>query len=227
MTILTAKTGTNADLFPDVLALYAKPGDRILDMTYGKGVFWKKVDRSQYRVVTNDCIMPADYDYDCRQTGFNPADFDVVIFDPPYMHTSGTVKESIAKCYQTNTSAVFKNQKDVDAFFVAGISEARRLLCKGGYCIVKCQDTIESAKPKWTHVKIMQAEGFVCEDLFVMVQNGTPAMSGRWSRQYHARKNHSYFIVLKKLSGPSGAVARTTGGARQPSQRACSLNNFE
>jgi hypothetical protein len=121
------------------------------------------------------------------------------VFDPPYMHTSGTVKESIAKCYNTNSSAVFKNQKDVDAFFVAGAAEAKRILKPKGILIVKCQDTIESAQPKWTHVKIMQMDGFKCEDLFILVQTTTPAMSGRWTKQYHARKNHSYFIVLRKL----------------------------
>jgi methylase of polypeptide subunit release factors len=199
MPILTAKVGTNADLFPDVLTMWAKPGDCILDLTYGKGVFWRKIDRSAICVTTNDLVEPADHAYDLRQTEFPDNSFDVVVFDPPYMHTSGTVKESIAKCYNTNSSAVFKNQKDVDAFFVAGAAEAKRILKPKGILIVKCQDTIESAQPKWTHVKIMQMDGFKCEDLFILVQTTTPAMSGRWTKQYHARKNHSYFIVLRKL----------------------------
>jgi hypothetical protein len=31
-------------LFAQVAKLYFRPGDRIADVTYGKGVFWRQVD---------------------------------------------------------------------------------------------------------------------------------------------------------------------------------------
>jgi 16S rRNA G966 N2-methylase RsmD len=196
--ILTARTGTNADLFPDVIELYAKHGDRILDMTYGKGVFWRKIDTTLYQLTTNDSLNNAQFHYDCRQTGFESGSFDVVVFDPPYQHTSGYTKTSYDTCYNQNASTTFRNQKDVDAFYAAGCAEAHRLLATRGILIVKCQDTIESGRQHWTHLKIITTYGFHCEDLFVLMQSSTPAMSSKWTKQYHARKNHSYFIVLQK-----------------------------
>jgi len=59
--VLTGVVGTNADLFPQALALYVKSGARVLDMTWGLGVFWKNVDRAQYDLVRNDIDEISDY----------------------------------------------------------------------------------------------------------------------------------------------------------------------
>jgi hypothetical protein len=40
-------------------------------------------------------------------------------------------------------------------------------------------------------------KGFMIEDLFVLLRNNRPGVS-RVIRQVHARKNHSYFLVLRK-----------------------------
>jgi hypothetical protein len=100
--ILTAKVGTNADLFPDVLALYAKPADRILDMTYGKGVFWRNVARSTFDLVTNDLHEDADFHEDFRATSHVDESFDMVVLDPPYMRTNNT-PGIMASNYQNQT----------------------------------------------------------------------------------------------------------------------------
>ena len=50
------------------------------------------------------------------------------------------------------------------------------------------------------HVELIQAfeeQGFVAEDLFVVVRQNKPGVSSA-VRQVHARKNHSYFLVLWK-----------------------------
>ena len=41
--ILSAYIQNNEDIFPLILSLYVPIGDEIADVTYGKGVFWKKV----------------------------------------------------------------------------------------------------------------------------------------------------------------------------------------
>ena len=83
--ILTAQTGNNASLFPDILDLYVPESSRVLDMTYGKGVFWKLVDESQYNLVRND-IEPdrGDMSADFCNIPFDDKTFDAVVFDPPY-----------------------------------------------------------------------------------------------------------------------------------------------
>src|SRR5690606_5361610 len=46
--VLTALQGTNADLIERVAQIYLKPGMAVADVTYGKGVFWQKVDTGQF-----------------------------------------------------------------------------------------------------------------------------------------------------------------------------------
>ena len=40
--IFSAYVGNNSDIFPKVLKLHVEDGAKIADVTYGKGVFWKK-----------------------------------------------------------------------------------------------------------------------------------------------------------------------------------------
>lgn len=35
-------------------------------------------------------------------------------------------------------------------------------------------------------------------DLFVLMQNGQPTMRHKSEQQKHARRNHSYFLVMRK-----------------------------
>jgi hypothetical protein len=52
-----------------------------------------------------------------------------------------------------------------------------------------------------THVELINEfikYGYICEDLFVIVRNNKPGVS-RILKQRHARKNHSYFLVFRKI----------------------------
>jgi len=56
--------GNNDELFHRVSRLYLKDGCRIADVTYGKGVFWKKIDTGQYDFWPSDLITCPDALYD-------------------------------------------------------------------------------------------------------------------------------------------------------------------
>lgn len=199
MKVLSAMMGSNADLFPSVLKLYAPLGSRVLDMTFGKGVFWRNVPQGGYLLTSNDLIQPADMHEDFRRMSFPDQSFDVVVLDPPYAYSpKSTVKESIAGCYGLNNSVDISNMQKVLELYEGGISEARRLLTKNGILIVKTQDIIQSNRQWWMHCKMMNQPGFLCEDLFVLVQDSIPASDPKWINQAHARKNHSFFVVLRK-----------------------------
>lgn len=90
--VLTAKVGTNADLFPDILRIYAKPGDKIADVTYGRGVFWRKVDTSQYECfftdLAKDIEPPAIGGVDMRDLPYEDESMDMVVIDPPYAYST-------------------------------------------------------------------------------------------------------------------------------------------
>ena len=198
--ILTALVGTNADLFPHILQLYAKPGDKIADVTYGRGVFWKNVDTSQYEFYPSDIQTGVDM---C-QLPYRDNSFNMVIIDPPYMHTPGTVEDSISGQYQVNALAEtgIRRTQDVIELYRLGMIEAKRILEPRGFMVVKCQDGIESGKQHWNHIALYNIAvvslNMYGKDLFVLVQRNQPAR--RWPHQLHARKNHSYFWVFQKMS---------------------------
>ena len=186
--ILTAVTGTNADLIPEIFSLHVAKGSVVADVTYGRGVFWRNIDASQYNLLKSDLSQGVDF----SRLPYADRSIDVLILDPPYMHGGATVKESINKCYKNNNTS----HESVIRLYTSGILEAARVLKSKGKIIVKTQDEIESGVQRWSHVEVMQILtmlGFRLLDMFVLVQSTLPAM--RESYQKTARKNHSYAIV--------------------------------
>lgn len=196
--ILTARVGRNAGLFADVLKLYVPEGSRVLDMTFGKGLFWTETDASRYALVSMDKYLPAMVQADLRALPFRAEAFDAAVLDPPYgQHGKKMpIKASIAKVYNLAQGDAPTSWREVLTLYILGVVEATRMLRIGGVLIIKCQDQQESGRQHWIHARLLELAGYDSEDLFVLVQPTTPAM--RHDYQRHARKNHSYFIVLRK-----------------------------
>lgn len=212
MTILTAKVGTNAVQFPEILELYVPPPAKILDMTYGKGVFWRNIGTVEepypYTVFANDIddsLGDTSYDYRDLPKMWEKT-FNAVVLDPPYMEGNPTPKRGseIKKAMDDRYKVLNDNAKNVEEIlqirYIPGMEEADRVLLGDGICIVKCQDQVESGKNKWIHIWIYEYAtkflGWKAEDLFVMVCNNKPTM--RHNYQIHARKNHSFWWVFRK-----------------------------
>jgi tRNA G10 N-methylase Trm11 len=190
MPTLTAITGTNADLLPQILGLYVPEGSVVADATYGKGVFWRHVDTSKYDLRPTDLMTGVDF----RRMPYEDASLDALVLDPPYMHGGTGIKNIINDCYQNNNTS----HESVLRLYAGGLLEAARALRQNGILILKCQDEIESGKQRLSHVELvalLQFLGFEIVDMFVLVQSTIPAM--RETYQKHARKNHSYAIVAK------------------------------
>lgn len=202
--VFSAHAATNDEVFPLVLSLYVEPGSTVADVTYGKGVFWRRVPADAYRVLPSDLETGTD----CRELSYEDSSIDCVVFDPPYMHTPGGTAhvnhQNYEGYYKNNRAASDKKYHEavLDLYFTAA-REALRVLRPGGVYIVKCQDEVCSNRQRLTHVEIileLQSCGFVAEDLFVVVRTGRPGVS-RVLTQAHARKNHSYFLVFLRPKG--------------------------
>lgn len=202
--VLSSYIGTNDEVFPFVLSLYVEPGSTVADVTYGQGVFWRKVPQGTYNLLPSDLADGVD----CRSLHYESASIDCVVFDPPYMHTPGGTAhvnhqnyEGYYKNNQANSEKKY-HEAVLDLYFTAA-REAWRVLREGGIYIVKCQDEVCANQQRLTHVELineLQQYGFVTEDLFVVMRTGKPGVS-RLLTQAHARKNHSYFIVFIKPKG--------------------------
>jgi hypothetical protein len=202
--VFSAYNGTNDAVFPFVLSLYVEPGSTVADVTYGKGVFWRKVPKDAYNLLPSDIVSGAD----CRDLPYKSSSIDCVVFDPPYMHTPGGTAhvnhqnyEGYYKNNQANSDKKY-HEAVLDLYFTAA-REAWRVLREGGIYILKCQDEVCANQQRLTHVELineLQRYGFITEDLFVVTRTSKPGVS-RLLRQAHARKNHSYFIVFMKPKG--------------------------
>jgi hypothetical protein len=202
--VFSAYCGTSDIVFPHILSLYVKKGSKVADVTYGKGVFWRRVPPGVFE------LMPSDLKngVDCRNLPYPDASIDCVVFDPPYMHTPGgsahVNHQNFEHYYRNNAASSNKKYHEavLDLYFGAA-REAWRVLIEGGIYIVKCQDEVCANRQRLTHIEItneLAKLGFVAEDLFVLVRNGKPGVS-YILKQAHARKNHSYFLVFLKPKG--------------------------
>ncbi len=202
--VFSAHIGDNQYVFPKVLDLYVPKGSVIADVTYGKGVFWRYVDEEDYELLRSDIATGID----CRDLPYEDNAIDCVVLDPPYMHTPGGtahVGHQNYEAYYRNNSVTNSGKKYheavLDLYFSAS-REALRVLKPKGILIVKCQDEVCANRQRLTHVEVineLENYGFIVEDLFVVVRNGKPGVS-RIIRQKHARKNHSYFLVFRKMA---------------------------
>jgi len=202
--VFSASLGTNDLVFPDILSLYVPKGSTVADVTHGKGIFWRRVPKDAYQVLATDLSTGVD----CRELPYEDASIDCVVFDPPYMHTPGGTAhvnhQNYETYYRNNLARSTKKYHEavLDLYF-QGAREAWRVLRRGGIYIVKCQDEVCANQQRLTHIEIvdeLSRQGFVAEDLFIVVRNGKPGLS-RVLRQAHARKNHSYFLVFLKPRG--------------------------
>ena len=210
--VLSAYADGNASIFPRILDLYVKPGSVIVDVTYGKGVFWRHVKPNLYNIRATDISKGVD----CRNLPYGHREVDCLVLDPPYMHSPGGTAHKTHTPFEDhyrnngsgNRTASKYHEAVLDLYREAG-REAYRVLRERGVFIVKCQDEVCSNRQRFTHVELMQFYGelgFIAEDLFVVVRNNRPGMS-RVVEQVHARKNHSYFLVFWK-NGKYGTWSR-------------------
>lgn len=207
--ITSAHVGGNADVFPQILELHVPQGSIVADVTWGKGVFWQKVDEGLYDLRATDISMGVD----CRDLPYHDGEIDCVVLDPPYMEgfyrnhgsqkAGGGSHSTFREHYSNGDERPGRSNKWHAAvremYHEAGL-EAYRVLKTNGVLIVKCQDEVSANRQWLTHVEIIndyEAMGFYTKDLFVVVRSNRPSIT-RLKKQVHARKNHSYFLVFVK-----------------------------
>ncbi|WP_243156285.1 hypothetical protein, partial [Clostridium sp. C2-6-12] len=78
--IYTVHQGRNSGLIKSVAELYFNEGDKIADVTYGKGAFWREIDLSKYDVVGTDLKTGTDF----RKLPYEDNLFNHSVIDPPY-----------------------------------------------------------------------------------------------------------------------------------------------
>ncbi len=186
---------TNADLIVDVARLgYLHVDDRVLDPTFGRGVWWKRWRPA--RLVTHDLGIDG---VDFRALPHADGEFDASVFDPPYVSVGGRSTSGISEMYERfGLLDAPTTPAGVQQLIDDGLGEVARVVRPGGLVLVKCQDYISSGK-LWpgTHRTLCRADdlGLEIVDRFEHLAGPRPQPRGR--RQVHARRNLSTLLVLR------------------------------
>lgn len=186
--------GDNSDLIKTVASLYAvDPDISIADVTYGKGVFWKKCQHLD--VTGSDLITTPERPYDFRDLPYEDKSFDIVVLDPPYIHSPGDHMTD-SRYQNAHTTGGFL-YGDIMELYRGGMAQALRVARKQVW--VKCKDQVQAGQQCWAHVDMHHEAkklGMIGRDLFILIPKArTP--SGRWTVQHHARKPMSYLWVFE------------------------------
>jgi methylase of polypeptide subunit release factors len=137
--------------------------------------------------------------YDFRNFPYGDAEFDTVVFDPPYVHNPGRLIVDANYRNAETTRGMYHD--DILKLYVDGMKEACRVLKTGGYLWVKCKDEVEASVQRWSHIELFLVAaklGFYAKDCFILTQVQKPLI--QFKKQQHARKNHSYLWVFEKAS---------------------------
>lgn len=171
-----------------------------LDLSYGRGVFWRDFEPSG--LVTNDKDVDAQSAHHVDATVWPQLlargwfeQFDTVVWDPPY-RLNGTPDQSFDHQYGIGTPTTVAERMHV---ILAGARNAVLCTRPGGYTLVKCQNQVVSGKKvdQIRRVKeACEAEGAAWVDDLHFLQAPRPQPAGR--KQLHARSNYSTLVVFRK-----------------------------
>jgi hypothetical protein len=201
MPVTTVTFGTNEQLIAEVAKLYLADGDTVADVTYSSGRFWKKTDLSRYTFLASDLIpmAPGVLAADFRALPYRDGSVDALVFDPPYIHSPG--KGMLKDRYNGLATTDMITYASIMQLYEDGMTEAARVLRDGGQLWVKCKDTLASERQRWSHITVFGLAdklGLYARDLFLLVPPAPSSVTtGRWARQIHARKVHSYLWIFE------------------------------
>ena len=195
------------EIIRNIVELHCPQGIE-LDPTYSKGNFYNKagidepLEKFDLFPQTDDTLQANANDLPHLDSSISS-----IMFDPPFVvgHTKQKPSGIIGERFHG-----FRYIQDLWKWYSECLEEFYRILEPNGTLIIKCQDTVSSGKQWFSHLYIMnEAEriGFYNKDLFILLAKNR-IIGHNHSNQQHARKFHSYFIVLKKQKR-AGEILKT------------------
>ncbi len=195
--------GNDEELLEKMLCFYpTKEPKRILDATINAGRFWRGSHRNvvgmdidpkfEPDILADNCKMP------CKDVSF-----DVVVYDPPHIPNQGKDRsKDFNDRFGLVVKSSAKNGYNFTHTFQPFLTEAYRVLRKDGILFCKIADYVHGHRFQWAHIELINAAvevGFTPCDCIVKIRKG-PITDPRWKKAHHARRQHCYWIVLRKSS---------------------------
>ena len=201
--MIKSVSNNQTEIISNILQLHVANHKIDCDPTYSKGVFYNNTGIEQPKYKFD--IYPAcdDVQYaDCRSLPLSSNSLDCIMFDPPFLATTGkSLYENKENNIINKRFGVYPSESELHQFYVDSLLEAYRVLSNNGVLIFKCQDKISSGKQYISHCFIYNAAvriGFYPKDLFILLSKNRLVADWQLKNQKNARKFHSYFWVFQK-----------------------------
>ena len=147
--IISSWLGNNIEVFDQILQLHVPTDSKIADVTFAKGVFWRKVNLENHTLLPSD-IRREENPYglevelaDCRSLPYANEELDAVVFDPPYM-------EGFYRKAQDEVSANLQKLTHVEIIY--GL-EKLGFYCKDLFAVTRQNKPVVSKLVKQKHTR--------------------------------------------------------------------------
>ncbi len=189
--------GSNGALIARVarLGYLGEPDDIVLDVTYGRGLWWTRYRPARLIEGVGDFRDRPEVDDSVQ----------VVCFDPPYISTGNRSTSSIDDFYDRYGLGEVNGWQKIRQLIDDGLAECARILATRGYLLVKCMDYVESGHKVWNTFHVVtegERLGLRLVDRFHHLTGGGPQVTvnldGSPREQRHAREVTSMLLVFTK-----------------------------
>jgi hypothetical protein len=197
VTVLTATAWkSNAELIEDVAKMGYLDG-RVLDVTYGRGTFWKNwrpADLTACDLDPDKSPIGRSVDFTDLPLEWSRA-FDAVVLDPPYK-LNGRPNAAVDERYGVETRSSWQDRHRLVKDGIRSCASVTRR-----YLLLKCKDQVVGGGKRWQTFEFTNCAatyGLVLEDRFDMLVTPRPQPKGR--RQVHTQSNYSTLLVFKRTT---------------------------
>ena len=214
----TIRRGNSAACIKDIFAIHFPQAHTVLDCTYGAGRFWKWDHTLTVTGVDIDPPGPVSLVADYRQLPFSHGQFDVMVFDPPFLfgQSKGLRRVIGTRRFFAGAEAAGiedrinskihiqlpKNPVDLienhyrRIFEQVGIAK-QGLICKG-------QNLIVGAKPDFWLINMINLAREMGlgdpADYLIQMSSASRMVDPRWQHQHHFRRRDAWYVVWKHAS---------------------------
>lgn len=196
--------GDDFQVIDILLDLHAVKDPEILDVTHNLGVMWKKCKyHPRWRMDISE-KSAHDIRADFLALPFTAESFDVIVFDPPHLSSHMDSKNSSGiwrDRYGLKKGQEWLDHDSIGGVFSPFLEQAKRVLKPEGIILAKIADTVHNHRYQWQQVEFIVAamkSGMTPCDQMIKERTGGSMISSKWKTPKHLRKNHCYWIVVRK-----------------------------